>query len=72
MKKQEEEFKLNEKIDYIGDNFGFPIKAVKEFIRLLKKGLKKDAVIDIGGIDKLKINYLQVSLRLINKLSGGL
>ena len=36
MKKQEEEFKLKEKIDYIGDNFGFPIKAVEEFIRLLK------------------------------------
>lgn len=47
-------------------------QTLKEFSERLKKELRKDAVIDIGGIDKLKINYLKVSLKIINKIKKEL
>jgi len=63
MKKQEEEFKLKEKIDYLGDNFGFPIKAVKEFIRLLKERVSQSSITN---------DETNEILEEIDKLSGGL
>ena len=43
-------------------------ETLKKFSERLKRKLRKDAVPDIGGKDELPINYLEISLKIIDKI----